>query len=253
MRTIVAELQRAWAGDRSPMAASYDAHVSASDGEWARAVDGATVLVLARHGETEWNRTHRWQGFTGPSLTDLGRQQAERLAISLPAVDAIYSSDTTRVRETASIIASHLDLPVIEDARLREVNFGEWESLTREEINDRYSDVIDRWDAGGMTKAPPGGETDTAMAARVLEALHEIAAKHVGQHVLVVTSGGPIRAVQAHVAGIEQAMARRHFTRVENCAVVEMLSRDGVIAAVAGHVSIASPMAERESRCAAGP
>jgi broad specificity phosphatase PhoE len=193
-----------------------------------------TVLVLVRHGETEWNRIDRWQGFTGPPLNELGRRQAERLALSLHAVDAIYSSDTTRVRETASIIASHLRLPVIEDARLREVNFGEWEGLTREEINERYPDAFDRWETREHPEPPPGGEADTAMATRVLEVVREIAAKHAGQRVLVVTSGGPIRSVQAHVDGVEQATARRHFTRVDNCAVVEMVSRCGIIAAVTG-------------------
>jgi broad specificity phosphatase PhoE len=204
--------------------------VSASNGEQISRVDGATVLLLARHGETEWNRTDRWQGFTGPPLNDQGRQQAERLARSLcVSVDAIYSSDTTRVQETACILASRLDLPVIEDVRLREVNFGEWEGLTREEISERYSDAFDRWHT--FTEAPPGGETDTAMAARVLEALREIAARHEGERVLVVTSGGPIRAVQAHVADIKQAAARQKLTRVDNCAVVEILLREGDITA----------------------
>lgn len=202
--------------------------VAAPDGDNA---SRPTVLLLARHGETDWNRTDRWQGFTGPPLNEPGRRQAEHLASSLRGVDAIYSSDTTRVRETASIIASHLGLPVTEDARLREVNFGEWESLTREEITERYSDALSRWDAG-RGDAPPGGETDAAMAERVLEAVGEIAARHEGQRVLVITSGGPIRAVQAYAAGIEQATARRQITRVDNCAVVKMLARNGVLAAV---------------------
>jgi probable phosphoglycerate mutase len=203
-----------------------------TDGEVTDVPHSVTVLLFVRHGETEWNRTHRWQGFTGPPLNELGRKQAEQLAPSLDSVGAIYSSDTIRVRETASIIASYLGLPVVEDARLREVNFGEWESLTRQEINERYADAFDRWDACEMTYPPPGGETDPTMAERVLEAVHEIAATHPGQRVLVVTSGGPIRAVQAHAAGIEQATARRYFERVDNCAVVEMLARNGVISTV---------------------
>jgi len=188
------------------------------------------MLLLTRHGETDWNRTDRWQGSTGPPLNDRGRQQAERLASSLHAVDAIYSSDTTRARETASIVASHLGLSVVEDTRLREVNFGEWEGLTRAQIVERYPGALDRWSSGEGGDAPPGGEADTVMAARVLEALRVIADAHEGQCVVVVTSGGPIRAVQAHIAGIEQKVARRHFPRVDNCAVVEVLFRDGDIA-----------------------
>jgi alpha-ribazole phosphatase len=99
------------------------------------------TLLLARHGETEWNRTHRWQGFTGPPLNNLRRRQADELAVKLAAqeIHAIYSSDTVRVIETAEIVAARLGLEVRQDPRLREVNFGEWEGLTREEINVRYA------------------------------------------------------------------------------------------------------------------
>jgi broad specificity phosphatase PhoE len=186
------------------------------------------TLLLARHGETDWNRTHRWQGFTGPPLNDTGRRQAEELASRLADIDAIYSSDTERARETAEIAAARLGVPVTQDARLREVNFGEWEGLTRQEINERYEGAFSRWDACELAE-PSGGESDAAMAERVLEALSEIGSRHSGR-VLVVTSGGPIRAAQAQMAGIEQEVARRHFERVENCALVEVLIRDGEFA-----------------------
>ncbi len=184
------------------------------------------TLLLARHGETDWNRDHRWQGFTGPPLNGEGRRQARALAAQLQGIDAIYSSDTERARETAWIVATRLGMRVIEDARLREVNFGEWEGLTRAEINARYAGAFSRWDACELAE-PTGGESDASMADRVLHALRDIADHHTADRVLVVTSGGPIRAVQAHVAGIEQAVARRHFSRVGNCALIELVIRDG--------------------------
>ena len=184
------------------------------------------TLLLSRHGETDWNRSHRWQGFTGPPLNETGRRQARELAARLHRIDAIYSSDSERARETAEIVAARLGLPVTQDRRLREVNFGEWEGLTRQEINERYAGAFSRWDACELAE-PAGGESDAAMAERVLHALSEIAERHGDDRVLVVTSGGPIRAVQAHVAGIEQAFARRHFERVENCALVELAIHDG--------------------------
>lgn len=185
-------------------------------------------LLLARHGETEWNRTHRWQGFTGPPLNELGRQQGKDLTEELERrkIDAVYSSDTIRAVETAEIVAVRRGLEVRQDARLREVNFGEWEGLTRQEINERYAGAFSRWDACKL-EAPTGGESDLAMAERVLEALSEIADRHLGCQVLVVTSGGPIRAVQAHAQGVDQALARLHFKRSDNCAVLELAIRDG--------------------------
>jgi len=181
------------------------------------------TLLLTRHGETEWNATHRWQGFTGPPLNELGRQQAEDLAQTLARIDidAIYSSDTIRAAETAEIVAARLGLEVRQDARLREINFGEWEGLTREEINERYTGAFSQWDACKLA-APTGGETDLQMAERVLEALSEIARNHKDETVLVVTSGGPIRTAQAHAQGIAQAVARLHLQRAENCALVEL-------------------------------
>jgi broad specificity phosphatase PhoE len=180
------------------------------------------TLLLTRHGETEWNATHRWQGFTGPPLNHLGRKQAEEVAETLSGVkiDAIYSSDTIRAVETAEIIAARHGLEVRQDPRLREVNFGEWEGLTRQEINERYAGAFSEWDACKLA-APTGGETDLEMAERVLEALYEIERKHQGQRVLVVTSGGPMRAVQANAQGVDQAVARLHFERADNCSVIE--------------------------------
>jgi broad specificity phosphatase PhoE len=186
----------------------------------------SATLLLARHGETDWNRDHRWQGHTGPPLNEKGRRQARELAAHVNNIDAIYSSDTQRARETAEIVAAHLGTTVTTDERLREVNFGEWEGLTRQEIDSRYAGAFTRWEACERP-LPAGVEADEVMARRVIEALHEIAERHPGGRVLVVTSGGPIRAAEAHLQGIDQTMARRQLRTVENCALVERVVRDG--------------------------
>ena len=178
-----------------------------------------TILVLARHGETDWNRTHRWQGHTGPRLNAKGRRQARQLASELGSIDAIYSSDSDRARETAEIVAASRGISVVTDARLREVNFGEWEGLTRHEIDRDYAGAFTRWEAC-EPPLPAGVEPDEAMAARVLEALLEIAERHVRDRVLVVTSGGPIRAAEAHLRALSQTIARREIPTVENGAIL---------------------------------
>lgn len=182
------------------------------------------MLLLARHGETDWNRDHRWQGHAGPRLNETGRRQAAALATRLGDLDAIYSSDSERAHETADIVGRHLGLRVATDARLREVHFGSWEGLTRAEIDAQFAGGFTRW-ASGATPAPDGGESDAEMAERVLEALSEIAAAHPDGRVLVVTSGGPIRAAQAHVRAVDQATARRELRTVENCGLVEVVIR----------------------------
>ena len=171
------------------------------------------MLLLARHGDT------------GPSLNEEGRRQARELAAQIGTADAVYSSDTVRARETAEIVAASLGLIVRTDPRLREVNFGAWEGLTREQINKRFGGAFARWEALEQPE-PDGGESDAAMAERVLEALKDIARAHPTERVLVVTSGGPIRAAQAHLQGIEQRIARHELKTVENCGLVEVVIQD---------------------------
>lgn len=190
-------------------------------------VCGLTTLLLTRHGETDWNRDHLWQGHTGPPLNDTGRRQAADLAMRIDRIDAVYSSDTERARETALILADRHSLEVAVDPRLREVNFGEWEGLTRAQINERFGGAFTKW-LSGESSTPNGGEADEAMADRVIAALADISAQHPDGRVLVVTSGGPIRAVEARLRGIDQATARQAVETVPNCSLVELVIRDGI-------------------------
>src|SRR4249919_1885580 len=94
-----------------------------------------TRVLLARHGQSEWNSAGRWQGQADPPLSALGRKQAIHAAERIGAVDAIIASDLQRAAETAFIIAEAIGVgPVITEPQLRERNVGEWSGLTRDEI-----------------------------------------------------------------------------------------------------------------------
>lgn len=159
-----------------------------------------TRILLARHGETEWNRAGRWQGQADPPLNDLGRRQAETLADQLASdgVAAIYSSDLRRASETARIVANRLGLAVTEDRALREIDVGSWSGLTRDEVRERFPEGFARWLAGEIGH---DGETREQLAHRVVPAVEAIANRHVGESVLVVSHGGVIRALRRHAAG----------------------------------------------------
>jgi probable phosphoglycerate mutase len=187
----------------------------------------ATTLLLTRHGETDWNREHRWQGHAQTSLNATGRDQARTLARALAADPpaAVYSSDLPRSRETAEIVASSLGLPVQLDARLREVDVGEWSGLTSVEVEERFPDGFERRRAGATGWEQ--GEEYEAMSARVVAALLEIAARHEGGRVLVVTHGGPI--VSAQVASgseLEDGLS------VPNCHVLPIRVEGRMIARI---------------------
>jgi broad specificity phosphatase PhoE len=144
----------------------------------------------------------------------------------LTPFDAVYSSDAERAYETALILAERHGLRVVTDARFREVNFGHWEGLTRAQINRRFGRAFTKW-LSGEARRPDGGEADEEMAERVFAALAHIFDQHPKERVLVVTSGGPIRAVEAHLLGIDRARARNTVETVPNCSLIELVIRDG--------------------------
>ena len=109
-------------------------------------VSEVTTILLARHGETDWNREGRWQGWADAPLNDTGRAQARELAEQLRSTpfDAVYSSDLSRAHETAEIVAAPHGVPVISDAGLREIDVGSWSGLTRAELQERFPDGTGR-------------------------------------------------------------------------------------------------------------
>jgi 2,3-bisphosphoglycerate-dependent phosphoglycerate mutase len=149
-----------------------------------------TRIILARHGETDWNRERRWQGHSDRPLNDTGRDQAHALAAELAGepISAVYSSDLLRAHETARIVAEQLGLDVVTVPGLRERRFGSWEGLEDVEVERRFPGV----------HSPPDGEARDEMTRRVLDSLDAIAASHPNRTVLVVSHGGPIRAVLRH-------------------------------------------------------
>jgi broad specificity phosphatase PhoE len=169
-----------------------------------------TTILLVRHGETDWNLERRVQGHSDRALNETGRAQARKLADALAEepIDAVFSSDLLRAHETARIVAERRGLDVTAIPDLRERHFGTWEGLTDDEIFERFP--------GAKTGTWGDGETREEMAQRVLESLRRIAEAHPGGRVLVVSHGGPLRAVLTHcgVDGVD-TIANCHVVRLE--------------------------------------
>jgi probable phosphoglycerate mutase len=184
----------------------------------------ATTFVLVRHGETDWNLEHRWQGHSDPGLNPAGREQSRRLAgrLASSAFDALYSSDLARARETAEIVGAQLGLAVHLDPRLREVDVGEWSGLTSSEVERQYPEGWRRRLRGETGWEQ--GEPYEAMGARMVAALHALAAAHPDERVLVVTHGGPMCAVWLAGGGALSA-----WQRTSNCDLDEIALENGQI------------------------
>ena len=186
-----------------------------------------TTILLARHGESDWNRERRWQGHADRPLTEHGVEQAHALAERLGDIDldAVYSSDLLRARATAEAVAAPrgLDVRIVPD--LREVDVGSWSGLTREEARDRFPSDFVRWLDGSQGWGD--GETYETMSERVLAALATIIAAHPEGRVLVVAHGGPIRAIHAAALGMDVHAYRRLRPVEPNARLSAVCAEDG--------------------------
>ncbi|MGV9254396.1 bifunctional RNase H/acid phosphatase [Streptomyces sp. NPDC003697] len=174
------------------------ARVVATPG-WAPADLGApATFVLLRHGETPLTPQKRFSGSGGtdPSLSAVGREQAQRAAAALArrgTIQAVVSSPLARARETADTVAARLGLDVTVDDGLRETDFGAWEGLTFGEVSERYPDDLAAWLASPDAQPTGGGESFAATGTRIAATRDKLVAAHAGRTVLIVTHVTPIK------------------------------------------------------------
>ena len=168
-----------------------------------------TEVVFIRHGETFGNLEDRWQGQQDGALTDEGRAQAKAAVAGLPQLDALYTSRLGRAVETAEIIGAGLGLePTVVDG-VEELGFGDWENLTTDEIRATDPDGAHRFfDLGEDISRGGSGETWAELQARVAGVARDLAGRHQGQRIGVVSHGGATRAFANDV--LQNDFASRH-------------------------------------------
>tara|TARA_B100000749_G_scaffold157703_1_gene121192 strand:+ start:399 stop:983 length:585 start_codon:yes stop_codon:yes gene_type:complete len=150
-----------------------------------------TRLLVVRHGQSEWNATGRWQGRADPPLTDEGRRQSKVAGGALGTFDAVVASPLLRAAETATIIAELLGIgPVLTDPDLVERDAGEWQGLTRSQIQEGWPGFLDDG------RRPPGYEPGDSMLTRTLSVLERISERMGDGDVLVVSHGGVVYALE---------------------------------------------------------
>jgi broad specificity phosphatase PhoE len=155
----------------------------------------ATRLLLVRHGETVLGAQDRYAGQIDTTLTPRGRRQvvALRARVARLKPDVVYCSSLTRCRQTAALLVPGREIVVTR--RIREIDFGRWEGLTKAEVLARYGDAYLRWHADPSSGTPHRGESVPDLRRRVRRFAAEAVRRHPGRTLLFVTHGGVIRSL----------------------------------------------------------
>jgi probable phosphoglycerate mutase len=174
-----------------------------------------TQVFIIRHGETEWNIANIRQGHLDSRLTPEGVAQAQALAqrLTRERFRVIYSSDLGRAMQTAQIIADATGHEIVSDPRLRERHLGIFQGLSSDEIKAKHPEEYRLHRTLGPDYVIPTGESVRQQVARNLAYLNEIAVKHLGESIVVITHGGVLSGLFRHTFSIPfEAPRRFEFT-----------------------------------------
>jgi broad specificity phosphatase PhoE len=162
-------------------------------------------LILVRHGESEWNKEGRIQGYQDCDLSDLGREQARRLKerLDLERIDFAYSSTAVRAVETGRIALAHR-MDVAPRKALGEISLGVWEGVTAEELRERLPEEMDLWFRKPSKVRIEGAELLRSFRRRVTREIARIRGERDGEaSIVIITHGGVICTYLTGVLGLK--------------------------------------------------
>ena len=185
-----------------------------------------TRFYLIRHGETDWNKGGRYQGCTNIQLNEEGREQARLLGERfryLP-LDVVYVSPLDRAVATAEPVAASHGLTPIKDEHFREINFGEWEGHTIEELSEKYGNAYTDFFRDPFDHPIPGeGSFQNAMD-RAIEGFNILAERHKGQNVAIVSHGGLLRVMLVGLLEMGDAFYRKTWMTNTSITMLDVMA-----------------------------
>lgn len=190
-----------------------------------------TRIYFIRHGETEWNKTKRFQGFTDIPLSDIGKAQAALLGKrfeSIP-IDVIYSSPLIRAYETAAAVAVPKKMEIMKNDHFKEINFGEWEGLTGEELTKLYGDQFIRLISTPEIAEFPGDGSLQLVTKRVKLGLDAVIAENENKNVMIVSHGGLIRLCIFYLMGMDLSFYNKMWLNNTSVSIVDINKRGNVL------------------------
>jgi broad specificity phosphatase PhoE len=183
------------------------------------AEQSTTRLYMVRHGATQLSAEDRFAGAVDVELSEEGKFQAGRLAERLAddPIAAVYSSPLKRTIDTATIVASPRDIPVIQQDGLREIHHGHWEGIRRADVEAQFPEEYAAWEEDPFTIAPKGGEAGVNVIARALPVIREIVVEHRGHNVLVVSHKATLRLIISSLLGFDARGYRDRLDQSPAC------------------------------------
>jgi broad specificity phosphatase PhoE len=169
-----------------------------------------TIIVLIRHGETDWNIEGRYQGQADPPLNARGVLQAQQLAEELKKSDLqiLYTSPLLRAKQTAQVLSDKLRIPEIDEPRLMEIHQGDWQTRLRSEIEALYPEIFKKWGTNPWQITPPGGEHLSEVQIRVTAAINDILRSNTHQKIGLVTHRIPIALIKVRYQDMDPDIVR---------------------------------------------
>jgi alpha-ribazole phosphatase len=185
-----------------------------------------TRIWIIRHGEPSLGARGRCYGHLDVELSDEGRKQVRAVGNRLngETIRAIYSSPRWRAIESAAILAEPSGATVTVEERFREIDFGDFEGRLYGEISQEYPEIYRQWMEHPTKTQFPNGESFVQMQARVIEASHELYARHRGETIAIVSHGGVNRVLLAAALGISN---ENIFHIAQRYAAVNLLMQIG--------------------------
>ena len=183
-------------------------------------------IILARHGQTEWNKDFRFQGKTNVQLTETGKNQAYSLARRLLTwpPEVIYTSPLDRAKFTAQAIAEKFNLTPVILPELEEIDFGDWEGQSIKELQESQNNIFSCWREDPFFNPPKNAENWQKLNFRLSKAVKTILGSPY-KKIVAVSHGGIMRALYAVFLGLNP-----HKTwnmDVSNCAMSGIEIRNG--------------------------
>lgn len=178
-----------------------------------------TRVYMVRHGATQLSAEDRFAGAVDVELSEEGKFQAGRLAERLAddQISVVYCSPLTRTIQTATILASPRNVPVIQRDGLREIHHGHWEGLRRSDVESQFPDEYAAWEEDPFTFAPQGGEAGVNVIARALPVIREIVLEHRGDNILVVSHKATLRLLISSLLGFDARGYRDRLDQSPAC------------------------------------